>query len=257
MKAQKNKDTKKHHHLSILVSRDGLSFCFKEGTKTEILKKEFENPLSPEEILEKIKSFAIEKKLASKKPDQVVVVYANNLYSLVPEAYFDENQLPNYLKFNVKILGTDFIAYDDIPGFGFKNVYIPYANINNYFFDLFGEFEYKHAATVLMENLLAANTEKETLYAYLGERHFDLVAVKDKKLILCNTFLYETAEDFLYYVLFAAQQLKWDPETFDLKFLGNISKDSKKYGLSYTYIRNCGFLEKDKNPNPDYILLNS
>lgn len=236
-----------------MVSQDGLSFCFREGSQTEILRTKFDTPLAPEAILEKTRSFIKEKGLESRKPEHAVVVYANNLYSFVPEAYFDENHLPDYLKFNVKILETDFIAYDDLEKHGLKNVYVPYANINNYFFDFFGAFEYQHATTILVENLLKQNQlEKETLYAHVGESYFDLIAIKDGKLQLCNTFFYETPEDFLYYLLFTAQQLKWDVETFELKFLGNISKDSKEYELSYTYIRNCGFLEEGK----DFVLLN-
>lgn len=252
----KNKEQKKTNQLSILVSQDGLSFCFKEGDETEILKRGFDKPLDPGGILEKIRAIIREKNLEAQKPDRVVVVYANNLYSPVPEVFFDENRLSDYLKFNVKILETDFIAFDRLKEQGINNVYVPYANINNYFFDLFGEFGYRHSTTVLMENLLGkTNPGKEVLYAHLEKHNFDLLAVQDGKLQLCNSFFIETPEDFLYYVLFASQQLRWDPEKFDLKVLGNVNENSEEFKLAYTYIRNCGFLEN--GDTSDYILLNS
>lgn len=262
MKAPKNKHPQPHTHLSILVSQDGLSFCFKEeisetnptsDEKIKVYNTSFDKPLSPEEILEKIRFFIKEKIADMPQPEKVLVVFSNNLYSFVPEAYFDEKHLPDYLKFNVKILETDFIAHDDLEK-GLKNVYVPYANINNYFFDVFGAFEYRHATSILVENLLKKNPSgKEKLYVHVGKSHFDLIAIEAEKLQLCNTFFYETPEDFLYYLLFTAQQLKWNPETLSLKFLGNISKDSKEYKLSYKYIRHCDFLENSK----DFVLMNS
>jgi hypothetical protein len=52
------------------------------------------------------------------------------------------------------------------------------------------------------------------------------VIVKDKELLFCNTFTYETKEDFIYYILFTTEQLKLDPEDLDLILLGNIHEDS-------------------------------
>lgn len=262
MKAPKNKHPQLNKVLSILVSRDGLSFCFRNGIpktnlispdQVNILHTHFGQPLSPEEILEKTHAFVKEKIAEMPKPEKVVLAFSNNLYSFVPEAYFDENHLPDYLKFNIKILETDFITHDDLEN-GLKNVYVPYTNITNYFFDVFGAFEYRHATSILVENLLKKNpTGKEKLYVHMGKTYFDLIAVEGEKLQLCNTFFHETPEDFLYFLLFTVQQLKWDPETVDLKFLGDISKDSKEYELSYKYIRNCGFLKNGK----DFVLLNS
>jgi hypothetical protein len=60
------------------------------------------------------------------------------------------------------------------------NVYIPYTNITNFFFDKYGEFEYRHSSSVLLvEEILKAGRnvrdQKPSLNTYNG--YYDLVIV--------------------------------------------------------------------------------
>ena len=129
------------------------------------------------------------------------------------------------------------------------NVYIPYVNVNNFFIDQFGSFEYKHFSTTLVETLF--NTYKYSLtpqmFVNMCPSHFEIVVVSEKKLQLYNTFKYTTKEDFIYYILFTAEQLKLNPEKFELKFLGTIEKDDPFYTIAYRYVRNVSLLENRSN----------
>ncbi len=81
---------------------------------------------------------------------EVIIVHRNDLFSLVPKVLFDPNELANYLKFNTKILANDLLEYDEIQAYEMVNVYIPFVNINNFIYDQFGDFEFKHHSTVLV-----------------------------------------------------------------------------------------------------------
>jgi hypothetical protein len=74
---------------------------------------------------------------------------------------------------------------------------------------------------------------------------FDILVLKGEKLILANSFSFHTKEDFIYYILFTAEQLGLDTDTFQLSFLGNIEKASEIYKIAYQYIRNINFLESE------------
>lgn len=260
-KQKSNIELESSKKLSILVSQDGLSFYFsnsKEKGSPENLHTPFERTFTPDSILEKLKSEWDSNKTKFETADEVIVIYANDLYTLVPTPYFDENNLSDYLKFNTKILENDFIAFDKVKPLSLSNVYIPYANINNYLLDVFGEFNYVHSSTILTQQLVKSAQEKGVeVFAHLGQRHFDLVIVKNKKLLLCNTFAYETAVDFLYYVLFTTQQLRLNPEVFKFNLIGNITEDSKLFKLAYRYIRNCNLYNKNQQTTGDYLLKNS
>ena len=106
------------------------------------------------------------------------------------------------------------------------------------------------------------------MFVHIQKEHFEIVVVKNRKLILYNTFTYTTKEDFIYYILFTAEQLALDPDTFPLYLLGDIDKENAFYDILYTYVRNvffgqhyCPFAFKEnvKQPRPhtDMILLNS
>lgn len=249
-----------------MISQGGLSF-FSFGPNEEVgfCATLFEQTLGPAEILPQIKKiFETEKKAPDAQTEQLEVLFSNNLFSFVPRPLFDENHLSDYLKFNTKILPTDFIAFDELEKPEVNNVYVPFTNINNYFFEHFGEFNFSHSMSLWAENTLdlPEETTDGTFYVNVFRKHFELVVVQGGKLLLCNSFSFEAPEDFVYYILFAAEQLKLDPEKFQLKFAGAISEKSENYQRCYAYIRNCTFLRKEARnfseeakSSPHYFLL--
>jgi hypothetical protein len=45
-------------------------------------------------------------------------------------------------------------------------------------------------------------------------RSFEIIVIQNQQLLLFNSFEYLTPEDFIYYVLFTAEQLNINPENF-------------------------------------------
>ena len=176
--------------------------------------------------------------------------------------------MANYLKFNAKILKTDYISFDSLATIDSSNVYVPLININNYIFETFGSFDYKHASTVMIETLLqqtSHNTEA-TFYINVNDTTFEIISIENKQLVFYNTFEYSSKEDFLYYVLFTIEQLKLNPETIKIVLIGKIDTNDAIYTILYKYIRFVEFLKPNynfdfkkelDNSYNDYILLNS
>lgn len=237
--------TTNYNELSIQVSLSGLSFCILDGLSKTIFALErhsFSDAGTPQAMLRETEKIFDGPDILDQPFKKVHVIHDNNLSALVPQPVFSEKHLAEYLKFNVKIFETDFITYDDIGTLGLINVYIPFVNINNYIFDRFGEFEYRHFSTVLVESLLQNHTEEETtMYVHVEKEHFEIVVTDRKKLLLYNTFHYTNKEDFIYYILFTAEQLELDPEVFPLYFLGDIAEGDPLFDMVYTYIRNIRF----------------
>jgi hypothetical protein len=252
--------------LSIQFSLDGFSFCTSNSEEKLLFKQfNFNNSLnSAEELLNEIKNIFNTDSDLQTEFSKLEVIHQNNLSTLVPNIYFDENALSEYLKYNIKTLKTDFITFDDILELEAKNVYIPYVNINNYLFQNFGEFEYQHHISVLVKKLLLVHSSKEKeMYVNVHKTTFDIIILEQKKLIFTNTFTYNSKEDFLYYLLFVAEQNQLEPATFKLNLLGDISIKTELYKITYKYIKNIVFLESENSiytrlaiPNhTNYILL--
>ncbi len=247
--------------LSIQLSLSGLSFCIKKLNTIVYLKEViFDKQLNPLAVLNELKDLFRTETALNNTFSNVVIIHDNELATLVPSALFDKNYLTDYLKFNSKILKSDFIAYDAITENNSVNVYVPYVNINNFIYDKFGAFTYKHVSTVLIASILKieVNCNETKVYINVSSKHFEIVVLDKNKLLLANYFKYSTKEDFIYYTLFTIEQLKLNTETLSLRFLGAITLDDPIYKIAYKYIRNVGFGKRNdgfkylEQPETDY-----
>ena len=241
-----------HLKLSIQVSLNGLSFCIlnlKNNTVEFLHKLSFENKLNPSDLLSELKSEFNELEKLNQDFNSILVIYNNDLSTLVPKALFNEDNLADYLKFNSKILSSDFITYDEIEQNDTINVYIPLVNINNYIYEKFGEFTFKHASTIFIEQVLKSekNSIKPKIFINVSKESFEILAVENGNVSLYNFFAFKTKEDFIYYVLFTLEQLNFNPETIELVLFGDIDSKDELYKITYKYIRFVFFGQRPDN----------
>ena len=253
--------------LSIQFSLDGFSFCT-TNTNNEVL--EFSSYTfsktknSPELVLEKLQDIFKKEKSLQYDFETVTVIHQNNLNTLVPNEYFKKDALKSYLKYSIKTIASDLITFDELDFMNSKNVYVPYVNINNFLFQNFGEFEYKHYSSVMLEKLFSIATNDICCYIHVSKSTFDIVIIKNSNLQFFNIFEYKTKEDFMYYVLFTLEQLDLSTEETLVSILGDMEEDSDLFRLMYTYIRNIDFLssknavfnnQKEISKHSNFILL--
>ncbi|MFC4818156.1 DUF3822 family protein [Flavobacterium sp. GCM10023249] len=234
---------KKYSKLLLQISLSEISFCIVD-TLTDKIETFGDLPLDQSanfvEIENKIIDFIKNTAVLQSNFDNVVVLYNNNLNTFVPQVLFDEAYLGSYLQYNVKVFENDFIAYDEIANYEMNNVYIPYANINNALMDIYGNFNYKHSYSILVKKLLdlSKNIDETQAFVHCQKDNFQLIVIKNQKLLLFNSFDFKSKEDFIYYLLFTFEQLQLNPETLPLKLFGSISKEHDIYQIAYKYIRN-------------------
>ncbi len=239
---------KNYKKLSIQVSLTGLSFCIFDTLNQKVLsvmEVHFDTFHKATKIEELFANAFKENPELKDSYDEILVMHNNNLSTFVPEPLFDENYLGSYLQYNTKVFDTDFFVFDEIPNYQMNAVYIPYVNINNYFIDQFGTFDYKHANSVLVSKLLDAskNNDDKKMIVNFNSGHFEIIVLQNQKLHLFNSFEYQTPEDFVYYLLFTAEQLNMNPENFKLELLGTITEEDDFYKIAYKYIRNINFFD--------------
>lgn len=261
---------KTYKKLTIQVSLNGMSFCVFDALSKQPLVienihfEQFQRNISIEELFEKV---FLDHATLNDSFDEIVVIHNNNLSTFVPVALFDNDFIGSYLQYNTKVFETDFFTYDELPNYEMNNVYIPYVNMNNFFIDKFGSFEYKHASSILVTKLLdvTKNTEDRKMFVHVNKGHFELIVAQNQKLIFYNSFDYKTPEDFIYFILFTAEQLQLNPENFKLELLGAISEDDALFKIAFKYIRHTQLFafENDFNnldlttQREHFILLNS
>ncbi|MFS4417639.1 DUF3822 family protein [Maribacter sp. 2307ULW6-5] len=245
--------------LSIQVSLDGLSFCVADRVDHTLLLADsttFGQEHNPVTLLRETKKLFEAHGLAHQDFEEVVLVHQNTLFGLVPKALFDPDHLTGYLALNTKVLSNDVLAFDEIKNQEMINVYVPYMNINNYLYEQFGTFTYMHCGTVLVQAILQNHGahQQPACYVHVGKRQMDVLVVKQKRLLLYNSFKWNTPEEFTYYLLFVLEQLELDTETTATHLFGAVSKDNDAFLMCHTYIRDVQVFEPKV---PDHIVLGS
>lgn len=245
----KDLDNLNDSHLSIQLSLDGFSFCIINKSLNEVTALydyTFINksPTPEKHLANVIEVFKLEK-LLQRRYHTVNITHVNDLSTLVPKAFFNHEQIKSYIKHSSKVYKNDYIVHDPLVNHDMMNVYIPFVNINNFLLEKFGAFEYKHFSTVLVDNLMNTYkfSEHPHMFVHICAEHFEIVIIANSKLLLYNSFKYQTKEDFIYYILFTAEQLKLNPEKFELIFSGIADKESELYKVAYTYVRNISLIE--------------
>lgn len=268
MGVEKSADSYKK--LSIQISLNGLSFFVLDTITQKILLSEsidFNTETTPYLLQKELKKILLKHKLSTEQFHEVVVVHKNDMFCLVPKPLFDDTELPNYLKFNTKLLANDQITYDELENHDIISVYVPFTNINNFIFDLYGAFNYLHHSTVVLQSFLNQKIgSKPICYCHVGKNSFELGVFDQKRLLLFNQFNYSSKEDFLYYVLFTYEQLGLDIEIVKLKLFGAIEEDDELFNICYQYIKKVVvfepaiknvILDADNNQSIDFSLLTS
>lgn len=254
--------------LSIQAGLSGLSFFVLDRFSeiiVDVIVENFSKQQTPDQLLKAVKTAFNRNDSLQQSFSKVQIIHDNEMQTLVPSALFEEAHLSDYLKYNTKIFKTDFITYDVIQNKDAMLVYIPFVNINNYIFERFGSFEYKHSATVLIDKILQLekNNNQKKLYINIQQTHFELIALDGNSFQLFNRFEYKTREDFIYYILFTAEQLDFNPENFKCILMGAVEDNDELFSIAYKYIRHVSLLPisnmryNQNNSTQNFTLLNS
>lgn len=236
---------KTYKKLSFEVAPTGLSFCVIDMLSQQIVlykNYEIDTKQVVEEALWKI---FVENPILAERYDEIVVLHNSNLNTFVPTSLFDPNHLGSYIQYDCKVFETDYFAYDYLDTYELNNVFIPYTEINNYLLDHYDTFDYKNCNSIFVKKTLdySKNKDFKQVWVHFQKDRFEIVVTKNQQLLLFNTFLYQTLEDFIYYLLFTFEQLQLNPEVVPLQFVGAISEENEFFKIAYRYIRNCSILD--------------
>lgn len=232
--------------LSIFILQDGFSFLVTNQFQKPLAFENFkiDSFQSTEELLKLLKTHITPVFLETKHIETLEVIYGNPQFSVVPQAYFDESNLPHYLKYSSKLIEGDDFSYDEIFSIKANTVYIPYININNYLFEVFGSFKFTHIFSELIEKAYGkSKSYREYVSIHVSRQTIYFTAFRNQTLLLANAFSFETSEDFAYYILFSIEELNLNREELNIEFTGYFfnTEENTALGILSTYLRHISF----------------
>lgn len=175
-----------------------------------------------------------------KRTDIIVVT---EKFTLVPAAFFDSSRTADYLRFNQPVEENDLVINDVLRNADARNIYAVDQKLERIIKKISPAARIRHHLSPLIERNLSVykNKSGKRAFAHVQQGRFDLVLTDGGMLQLANTFRFQTSEDFIYFLLYSCEQLKFNPEELDLEIAGEVETESAIAGLARKYIRNIRF----------------
>jgi len=192
-------------------------------------------------IFEALESIVKESDLFKRTYQKTLILIDTPVYTLVPEKVYQADEAKKYLELNHTFNVNEKINVDDMLVIASKNIYLLPFEIDAAAKKLFLKYGYKHITSVLINSSLSPEASGEKVLVNISAKRLDIVISKEKKLLFCNSFVFETAEDIIYYLLHVYQQLQLDAITVPVLLSGDIEKRSIAFEIIYKYIKNVSF----------------
>lgn len=203
-----------------------------------------------ESTCRRLKSFLLQSPACNAKFKSASAGIYNETATLIPSALFDESKKKEFLQFNfsAELAGT--AGSDFLQDMELFNVYDAPGIVAKTFKEIYGKVKVAHFSSSLLESLFIENKFKSGLKVYLHffqkspygtVSRFEIIILKDGKLLLFNSFHFQEKEDIVYYLLFALEQLNINPEIAEITLLGNIHKTDEAAVLLSNYVRSVEF----------------
>lgn len=181
---------------------------------------------------------------------QVRLMIGSGNSSLVPEALFDKKEKASLFDFNMAggPFDSEDIHFDKLRISDAVCLYYIDPEVERICKEFFPEAVFYHHSTVLIQALLLKymNQENELhLFVNTASSRLDIVRIKGKKLEYINSFSFNTAEDYMYYLIFVVEQLGLNPESVKLIMTGEVERNSKLTDLVRKYVRSISFAERN------------
>ncbi len=159
-------------------------------------------------------------------------------FTFIPDEVFHQGKILDYTKLNMQVKQDDSIFMDAIQSQRCKNISLINGEMVNEFKSIFTACDFHHLFSPLIDSLAAENDHNgKKMFAIIRQQAMTLVILERDQLKFCNYFTYKTAEDFIYFVLAACDQLNLNPETVPFVMLGDIEQRSAIFQLAFKYIR--------------------
>ena len=198
--------TANSNNLSIRIDSDGFSLSVFDQSDSLLTSKRISAPMFTASLSNLLRLIDTETQLNFNK---VRIVTESELYVIIPVDLFNVEEAVDLLFLEHKPAQTDSILFNKHPESGIVNVFAIPGVIHEALNQLFPTAVIEHH----ISNLITENIKSMSgscVYCFARNKRLDMVVVNKGKLLLINSFSYQTTDDFAYFVLNVYEKLKLD-----------------------------------------------
>lgn len=176
----------------------------------------------------------------------VKVGFVTPYSTLVPNLIYKEDAATSYLENSFRVPQEHYLLIDNIHSIQCQNIFLAPISVYNFFQKQFETPQFFHASTPLLLSWQEQSVQfkEATVFINVIGSDFQISAFKRERLLISNTYHFESEKDFIYYTLLVFKQLGLNVETTVLYFSGEVMRASEIYKLLYRYVREIKFLKR-------------
>lgn len=145
------------------------------------------------------------------RPVTVTFTALPEISTLVPESALVPGSEMRHLKMVHGTLPTGLLRDEPISSLGARCVYLHDEQAEHRLLSRFPGARPLPLQAILVQGVLARSAKEPLVWMHRSAQRLDLAIAQDKRLLLSNTFHAVSAEDLLYYTLFALEQCGLTP----------------------------------------------
>ncbi|HOT15434.1 MAG TPA: DUF3822 family protein [Bacteroidales bacterium] len=184
------------------------------------------------ELTESIKKIINKESVSAASCEQLILVNQTYRSMLVPESLFDKNNLVTFLKFHHNVDERDYLHYVKIADSEAYSVFSIPSTIEDLLSSKFEKVHYLHHSIPFISSALSIYNKYNTLpefYLNVTPDFFDILIIRNKKIQLFNSFLYQKYTDAIYFIVNILNLYSYSPNNVKLIISGNINKEDNFY----------------------------
>ena len=170
--------------------------------------------------------------------------FDNSRNTFVPKEVYQESDKSKYLEILGLTDADSVVCADFVEEAEAYNVYAITKEEYDYIQSLSKDLKVRHASSVVVAELIREcreRTDDTRVFLNIKDQNYEMIVLKGSKLLFFNHFRFKTKEDFLYFLLFAMEQLSLDAGSVPVYFIGMIEEDSSLVELTKRYVRDVRF----------------
>lgn len=176
------------------------------------------------------------------------MIWISPKYALVPEALYEGASVKDLLALVHPLNDQDLVQEDTLNIQGIRVVYAIPNDWKQLISEVGASTVEHHYLYHLLQKVTSENSLPDAVFCHVQDFRMDLVVMKDQRLMLCNSYKFQTPDDFIYFILLAYDRYHFNRDEVILHLGGEIDAGSALYSSAYKYIKELRFLNRSKEP---------
>jgi hypothetical protein len=239
-----------HYHLYLSIGKQTMRAAVADAGRNKFLvleEYELSNIFTPLQAAQQVQEILKTHPFLGLGGWKVIrVAIKNQSFTLVPQTLFEPRAAADYLRLNCPLdtYHEEVLTYHH-PSIEAVSIFANDKYLINVLKETYPEKQigYVHQTSALISALLhyGERNGQMKVYANVEKNNLTVLIIRDGSLIFCNTFHFNTPEDFMYFLVFVMQEQKLNPDKDPVLIWGDITHDSALFTLMRKYIRHVQF----------------